>query len=228
MEQDDGTVCFGYTPSDRRRVHNANLLAAEHLVRAAAVTGEQGLCEAAEPALAFSLKHQREDGAWRYGEHAQGEPFDAGLLALVDHHHSGFVLRSLHNIHQVRGGDEVFEALRRGWRHYHKNLYGKYCMPITEYGAYPVDIHACAESILCPAVLMQTFSGATKYAVLALQWSHYNMRRRNDHAPKYRKYPFLTVDIVFPRWSVAWMYRAVAEFLYQFYEENKPIEHYRQ
>ena len=109
------THCFGYTPGDRRRVHNANLLVAEQLVRAAKVAGMDGCNEAALPALAFTLRAQREDGAWPYGYHDEGDPYEAGLLALVDHHHTGFVLRSLHAIEKALPGSVPKEALEEGF-----------------------------------------------------------------------------------------------------------------
>ncbi|MBI2422789.1 MAG: hypothetical protein HYV27_08160 [Candidatus Hydrogenedentes bacterium] len=211
---ENGTHCFAYTPTDRRRVHNANLLGAEHLYRLHRATGSAHYIEAAAPAVAYSLAHQREDGAWSYGEFAEGDPFEAGLLALVDHHHTGFVLRSLHTIHAITGRDDAIQALQRGFNYY-RTLIQPDGMPVNAYAKYPVDIHACAEGVLCPNVLQDVVLPARKYKSHVLRWSYWHMRNHEDNTVYYRKYPFFTSKLVFPRWGMAWMYRAVAEYLYQ-------------
>ncbi|HNT89356.1 MAG TPA: hypothetical protein PKL84_15950, partial [Candidatus Hydrogenedentes bacterium] len=138
LRHTDGAFCFGYAVGDHRRVHNANLLAAQHLFRLWAVTREDALREAAEAALRFSLPRQREDGAWHYGEFSENEPYDAANLRMIDHHHTGFVLRSLLAIHEVFPDEDVDAALSRGFRYYLENLWGPYGMPVNDYGRYPV------------------------------------------------------------------------------------------
>jgi polysaccharide biosynthesis protein VpsJ len=212
---EDGTYCFAYTPTDRRCVHNANLLVVEHLLRTGMLSGDASLTDAAAPGLAFSLNRQREDGSWPYGEYAEGEPFEAKLMQLVDNHHTGFVLRSLHAIHSVRQDETLHEAIRKGFRYYHK-LFLPNGMPITAYGQYPVDIHACAEGILCNAILSENMPGARTLAIKTMRWSWSSMRDPRSGAPYHRKYPYHTARIVFPRWSVAWMYWALAEYVGMF------------
>lgn len=207
------TWCFGYTPRDRRRVHNANLLVVEHLIRTAQRMNTPERAAELEPALAFSLSAQRDDGAWPYGAHAEGEPFEAGLMRLVDHHHTGFVLRSLYGINAVKQDESINTRIRTGYRYY-KKLIRPNGMPVNEYGAWPVDIHACAEGILCNSVLLHEVSGAENNAVLVMRWTHSRLRDNTTGAPWYRKYPLFTSHIVFPRWGVAWMYRALAEYLF--------------
>lgn len=219
MDAGDGTYCFGYTPGDRRRVHNANLLVAEHLMRVWAVTQEQALHDAAHPAIAFTLQRQRDDGAWTYGEHDTSEPYEAGLLHLVDNHHTGFVLRSLHAIHQAEARPEILAAVRKGWNFY-RTLFDKWGGPINEYGKWPVDIHACAEGLLCASALKGTVLGTRRMAYLTLRWPHYYLRNRRDDTPYYRKYPWFTARILFPRWGLAWMYYAMAEYLYQYVADD--------
>ena len=215
LEADDGTYCFAYTPVDRRRVHNANLLAAALLFRVAAATGEDALREAAEPALRFTLARQREDGAWPYGVAVPDEAHDAGLLALVDHHHTGFVLRALHDIDTVRPDEALQDALGKGYHFYRRTLFRPNGMPVNEYGAYPVDIHACAEAVLCFAALSDRIPGALRHATAAMRWTYWWLRVPESGAVWQRKYPLHTARLVCPRWGVAWMHRALAEYLYR-------------
>lgn len=218
MDGGHDTYCFAYTPTDRRRVHNANLLVAEHLFRLGALTGEPHYTDIATPALRFTLRAQREDGAWPYGEVDLTAPYEAGLLQLVDHHHTGFVLRSLHAIRHATGDDTLDAVIRKGFAFYKQHLFHPpWGMPINEYGAYPVDIHACAEAILCPSVLARDVLAARGFADLPLRWTHYFLRDRKTGLPWYRKYPRFTSRISFPRWGTAWVYYAMAEYLYVAY-----------
>ena len=212
LEQPDGTGSFAYAPTDKRRVHNANLLTAAFLRRLAAVTGEKTGVEQAVRAEAFSLARQRPDGSWPYGEADPSEPYEPSLMNIVDHHHTGFVLRALNDLWQSSTGDPVSAALKRGVRYY-RSLFSSSGMPLTAAGRYPVDIHACAEGILCPSVLKDRFPAARGLAPKTVKWTYYHLRRPRDGAPYYRQYPFVRSRLVAPRWGVAWMYWALSEFL---------------
>ncbi len=179
----NGTHCFGYTPGDHRRVHNANLLVTEHLVRAARLAGMNECLDPALLALAFTLRAQRGDGAWPYGYHAEGDPYETGLLDLVDHHHTGFVLRSLHAIEKNVPGSVPEEVLERGFRFYRTQLIEHSGMPVNEYGRFPVDIHACAEAILCPSVLSERLGNCQKLALDAMRWTNEFLRDPHTGAP---------------------------------------------
>lgn len=213
LEQRDGTACFGYTPTDRRRVHNANLHAVAHLYRVYAQTQEPHLLERAEPGLAFSLKGQCGDGSWPYGEHAPDEAFEAGLLAIIDHYHTGFVIRSLHEIAGITGREDVSNARDRGFAYYRDHLFCPDGMPVNAHAHYPVDIHACAEAVLCPSVLSERFPEVIDLATRSLLWTWRNMCNRSTGVVYYRKYPFLTNRLICPRWGIGWMFHALAEYL---------------
>lgn len=213
MAAGDGTHCFAYAPTDKRRVHNANLLVAEHLLRAAALTGEQAFAEAAMPALRYTLQRQRADGAWPYGEAEEGSGYERSLLGIVDHHHSGFVLRSLHAIRGITGDAELDAPLRSGFGFYKKKLLSPNGMPRNAHGVYPVDIHACAEAVLCPSVLARDVLAARGTGDAPLRWTYANLRDPLTGLPWYRKYPFFTSRIHLPRWGTAWMYYALSEYL---------------
>ena len=216
MDGPEGTLCFGYTPGDRRRVHNANLLVAEHLARADRISDMPEALSPALSALQFTLNEQRADGAWPYGSPAEGEPYEAGLLALVDHHHTGFVLRSLNALRHDLPGQVPDAALEHGFRFYRDRLLEPTGMPVNEYGRYPVDIHACAEAVLCFSALSERFPGCQQPALNAMRWAHRHLRDPKTGAPWHRRYPLHVARIAFPRWGAAWMFRALAEYLFHF------------
>lgn len=215
MTQSDASVCFGYAPTDHRRVHNANLHIAVHLLRVYRLTDRALWREMAAPALRFTLMRQRPDGSWPYGEHDPREPFEAGLLALVDHYHTGFVLRSLHSAAAIAPSAEIDGALERGYHYYRTRLCDATGMPLNGYGRFPVDIHACAEAILCPSALSDRFPDGMELADRAVGWAHSHMRDRRYGAVYYRRYPGFASRLVCMRWGVAWMLRALAEYLYR-------------
>jgi hypothetical protein len=208
--------CFCYGPEDYRRVHNANLLVAQHLLEVAVLENDTPMAERALQAVQFSLQAQRPDGAFPYGHYTSSDPFEPALLALVDHHHTGFVLRALTAINRHAESAVIGKALRQGYQYYRQHLCRPNGMPVTEHGAYPVNIHACAEAMLCPSVLAGEILGARKQAVLALRWTWSSLRDPKTGAPYYRKYRGFTSRISHPRWGVAWTYRALAEYLWRF------------
>lgn len=211
----DDAHCFTYGPEDHRAVHNANLLVAQHLLDVAVETGDEAMARAAIRAVRFTLNHQRPDGAFPYGVPLPGQTYEAALLNLVDHHHTGFVLRALHAINQHADNAVIKTALRRGHAFY-RTLYAEDGRPRDADREFPVDIHACAEAILCPAALRGTVMGANRQATLALRWTWAHLRDPRTGAPYYRKYRGFTSKIAYPRWGVAWMYRALAEYLWAF------------
>ncbi|MBX7259313.1 MAG: hypothetical protein K1Y02_23325, partial [Candidatus Hydrogenedentes bacterium] len=215
--------CFGYTPHDKRRVHNANLHVVEHLYRTYSLTGDTRYVNAAEPALEFTVRSQRNDGAWTYGDWNQEEPYEKALMDVIDHHHTGFVLRSLHEIHGVTHSEHLESAVRLGYAFYRDRLFNTDGMPVTASGTYPVDIHACAEGILCPSALSTWFDDGLQTASRCLMWSAAHMRNPNTGLPYYRLYPWFASKLLCTRWGLAWMYAALS--VYTAAATRTPVHH---
>jgi len=85
--EDHGAICFSYTPLDQLAVHNANLLGASLLIRLYKYTGDENIKNTAHQSLAYSMKHQREDGSWYYAE--------TEMQKWIDSFHTGFNLQSI-------------------------------------------------------------------------------------------------------------------------------------
>lgn len=134
------TVCISYVPIGDHPVHNANLLGASLLARVATHTGEQELTAIARQAMAYTVKHQRPDGSWWYGE--------APSLHWVDNFHTGYNLECM-LLYQEATGDHSFEAaMLRGLDYYVQNFFLPDGTPrYFSQKTYPIDIQCAAQSI---------------------------------------------------------------------------------
>ena len=214
----DDTWCFGYAPGDTRRIHSANVLAVAHVIRTAARLEEEQWNHTVAPALQFSLARQRDDGSWPYGDYIKGEPHDPKRMRVADHHHTGCMLRALHAVHEAHPDEAVRTALEKGVRFY-RTLIRPDGRPIRGRVPWPVDIRACAEGMLCPVQLGSTMPGWKNTSLLVMRWAHRRLRDKTTGAPWARRHPLFVSRIVYPCWGVAWMYYALAEYLYRRREE---------
>ncbi len=202
-KQEGDTFCFSYTPIDDNYVHNANLLGASLLLRLSRVANDQSLRDPASAALAYSLKHQHDDGSWYYAE--------TEFQKWIDSFHTGFNLQALRYFLKA-GYEDHQDAYNRGRDYYAKHFFladgtPKYYHDRT----YPIDIHA-------PTQAIAFFSGeGNKYQALTdrvLGWMMANMW--DDRGFFYfRKTPRCTNRIPYMRWSQAWAFHALTEYALQ-------------
>jgi hypothetical protein len=201
--RDRGVFCFSYTPLDKYAVHNANLLGASLLIRLYAITGDERLRTAALESLAYSMKYQREDGAWFYSERPGSQ--------WIDSYHTGFNLESLRHFLQAGSGTECGPAYSRGVTFYAERFFlpdgtpKHYCDR-----TYPIDIHSAAEAVIF-------FSSEPGYGALAtrvLDWTLDVMYDERGYF-YFQKDRLFTNRICYMRWSQAWMFRALTEFIHR-------------
>lgn len=194
---------FGYYGDSRTAIHNANLLIAAMVARAADPDSPE--MRAAGRAVAFSLDHQNRDGSWPYGEDAN--------LRWVDGFHTGFVLDALATWHAATGDARVLAAVRRGLELYiTRLLVPSGAARATVTSTYPVDIHACATAVVTLCRLRALDSRALPAAERVLEWTLDNMRRRDGRfAFQRRRWGRNSVPYI--RWNDAHMMLALASYL---------------
>ena len=133
---------FGYLPGDATPIHNANMLVAALLSRLARLTGRTDFEDAAIPAIEFTVRRQRTDGAWPYGERSN--------LSWIDGFHTGYVLDCLLTcIEAGLGGAAAERAWRSGLRYYVDVLIEPDGVPrYSTASRYPIDGQSVAQALL--------------------------------------------------------------------------------
>jgi rhamnogalacturonyl hydrolase YesR len=220
---DNDRICFSYTPLDRFHVHNANLLVAEFLIRIGKHIGREELCEQGIRALNYTLDAQNEDGSFYYWALSDRAAYNIpeATAKNIDHYHTGFVLRSLYSIYKNTKEQRVFDVLSKGYQFYQERLFEDKTIPKLKPDlTYPVNIHSCAEAILCMATLSEVFPEAEKYARSAFMWTRENMQDKDGHF-FYLKTARTTDKMPYIRWGQAWMLEALAALCSNLSEDGR-------
>lgn len=210
------SICFSYTPIDDFQVHNANLFVAEFLTRIGKEINNDEYIEKGVNAGNFALEEQLNDGSLNYFSDAQNsdEPNKN------DHYHVGFEIRSLYGIWKNTGIDNFLKSAEKYYKYYKNNFLihkGNILIPkMYPSKPFPLDIHACAESIILNIKLCDTFPEAKGIADKFIDWIIHNMQQKNGSFiytyDIYFGIPYKT-KIPYHRWGQCWMFYALSLFL---------------
>jgi len=201
--------CFSYTPLDHNFVHNANLLGASLLIRLYRVCGDKELEDAGLASLAYSLHHQREDGAWSYAE--------TELQSWVDSFHTGFNLQSLQYFLAEGYGAHCRRSYELGLKYYTDHFFLPDGAPkYYDNRLFPIDIHSPCQAIV---VLSDPLAGGAELAAAVLEWTVQHMRSPKGYF-YFRQGRFYTNKIPYMRWSQAWAFHALTS--YQYHRSRQP------
>ncbi len=217
--QDQNTLCFSYTPLDEFQVHNANLFVAEFLARVGNETDNGPLMATALKAGNFALQEQNKDGSLYYWGKAQQTKYSPGGEPWIDHYHSGFEIRSLYGLWKATGETSFRTAYQRYYDFYKTSLFQENGAPrYTPDSQYPVDIHSCAEAILCNATLLSDHPEAASILGKAFLWTTNSMEYRPGQYAYWlvaNRNRTRRIQIPFTRWGQSWMLRALGRALLQ-------------
>jgi len=167
-----------YIPGGNTQVHNVNLIGA-------ALLGDRDCLE-------FSVKRQRHDGSWPYGE-AENQRW-------IDNFHTGYNLVAL----QETGWFP--KAAQRGFGYWDKTFWTADFAPRYYHNKeYPRDVHCCAQGILT----YLAFGDRTKAEAVA-RWAVANLWDERGFF-WYQRGRWFTNRIQYMRWSQAWIYYALAQ-----------------
>jgi hypothetical protein len=178
----DGWI--SYIAGSDTQVHNVNMIGA-------ALLGRRDCME-------FSVRRQRPDGSWWYGE--------AANQRWIDNFHTGYCLVALKDYEKATGDTSFGQAAQRGYDFWVRTFWRADGAPRYFHGrTYPLDVHCCAQGIV-------TFLayGDRARADWVAQWALRNLWDERGFF-WYQRGRFFTNRICYMRWSQAWMYYALAK-----------------
>lgn len=202
---------FSYSPLDRSVVYNASLLGSRLLARVYHYTKETDLIKTAEKSVAFCTDHQHPDGSWSYGA--------AEFHKWIDSFHTGYNLECISEFIKYSGKGKYQDNLERGLRYYLTSFFTEEGM--SKYyntSVYPIDLHSPAQLI----ITLSRLGRLHEYIHMAdrvLEWTIHNMKSAEGFF-YYKKYRYYTNKIPYMRWTQAWMFYSLSEYLY--YLSNLP------
>jgi hypothetical protein len=205
--EEEGALCFSYTPIDRLAVHNANLLGAGLLARVGAATGEAELLETARRAARWTLRRQHGSGGWWYAEPLYQH--------WIDSFHTGFVLEALRHVIDGAGLGEAREPLARGYRFFLDHFFEVDGEPRYYHDRKgPSDIH-CPTQALVTMCACFDIEPTPRLLARLTRWMLGRMRAPEGYF-YFRRGRFGPNRIPYMRWGQAWAYHGLArleEFL---------------
>lgn len=197
---ENGNICFSYSPFDHEKVFNANMKAVRILSQVYSQTNDEHLKKVARKAVNYVMKHQRDDGAWIYSESKAG--------GWIDNYHTGYILDCLDEYIKCTGDTSYSTQLEKGCEYYFNNFFEKNKIPrFYNQKTYPIDCTAAAQSLLS-----LTRFGKTDLASNVAEWMIEKMQDEKGYF-YFRKYSHMTEKTSFMRWSNAWMFAGLTELL---------------
>jgi len=197
--------CFSYSPLDHTSVFNASLLASRMLARIYHYNGDESLLSPAKSSVDFCVAYQQSDGSWSYSP----LPYHQW----IDSFHTGFNLECISDYQRFTGDQSYQETIRKGLDYYLSTFFTDEGVPKYYHNSvYPIDIHA-------PAQLIVTLSKAGRFHENlklinnVLNWTIDHMQFPGDGYFYYQKHRYFTNKIPYIRWSQAWMFYAMTEYL---------------
>ncbi len=208
---DPEAICFSFTPLDHFHVHNPNLWIAAFLVKVGQELDEDEYIARGLEASNYALKEQQEDGCVQYWGS------DQDTTGAIDHYHSGFKIRAFHSLWRLTGEAKFDAAARQFHDYYQKHFIGPNGEPWRNPDdASVIDIHGCAEALICNAQLAGDMPRARELLERTAHWTIENMQSPRG----YFIYRILRdvgrerrIDIPYIRWGQAWMMRGLTAVL---------------
>ena len=207
--EENGTICFSYTPLDYTAVHNANLLGASFLIRLFTYLNDNALRDAALSSLAYSMNYQKKDGSWFYA--------DTQFQKWIDSFHTGFNLQSILYFLEQGFAHEYRTAFEKGVKFYRENFFHNNGTPKYYHNRlYPIDVHSPAQAIVFFSRMGKSCRDLTENIA---RWMINNLQDRKGffYFQRNRHY---TNKIPYIRWGQAWAFHALTEL--ELSNQDKP------
>ncbi len=211
--ESDEAICFSYTPLDHKHVINANLFIGDFLAKTVNYcSANQKYMKIAEKINNYTVQNQNSDGSFYYYGPQQEETAQLSkVLKMIDHYHTGFVLRTLQSLHLQLYNNHDSKYVDRGLDYYLTYLFDGFIPKFIPTKIYPIDIHSVSEALL---VLNQFRNKPLANEKLEnfLPWAIKNFQDKSGYF-YYNYYQFKRGKIAYLRWGQAWMFFALSEIM---------------
>jgi hypothetical protein len=204
--------CLSYLADRQISVHNANMLGASLLARAANHTGSKECGRVARAAMDYSCSRQLPDGSWWYAE----EP----KYHWIDNFHTGYNLDSLRYYIDATGDEEFRPHLARGLAFFKAHFVEESGRPRYYHTrTYPVDIQCAAQAVDTLALFADSDPECLDLAKRVATWTIGNMQDPRGYF-HYRRYPLLKAATPMLHWGQATMFKALAHLAWRMASEE--------
>lgn len=207
-----GAIYLTYVPGSSAMVHNANLWGAHILALAVDRGGPEAWRRLAEQAIDYTIRAQRRDGSWRYGE--------AAHHSWTDSFHTGYVLEALHLCRRLLKRDDLADSIDRGVQYYLDSfLRDDGVVSYYAAGKKPLDANCFAQMVITleairPRPDWEMLADRVLSAAISQLWCP------DLNAFAYQRTETRLVKTVYPRWTQIWMMHALALRLDQLREQR--------
>lgn len=178
--KDGDDICISYIPIENKQVHNANTLGAGLLARTFSITKNEEYKSLAESAINYTVKYQRKDCSWYYGE--------APNLHWVDNFHTAYVLDSIR--HYIESTNDVQHqgCLKNGYKFWKNSFFlndgtPKYYVTKVQ----PLDIQCSSQAIDTLVFFSDMDPTGIDLALKVANWTIDNMQDETGYF-YFRKY----------------------------------------
>jgi len=202
----DDEICFKYSAQHRDLCHNANLLAAEILIRCYELNKNEKLLAIIERCFNFTLNRQERDGSWAYSFNQE-----TGNKRMQIDFHQGYILDSIYNLtNTIENMPKKYNlSFNKGLEFYYNKQFLDTGICQRRYPRlWPVDIHNQAQGVISFSRFSAIDKKYGQFAHTILDWTIRNMFDNRGFF-YYQFNPLYSNKINYMRWSQAWMLLAI-------------------
>ena len=177
---DGNDICISYIPIENKQVHNANVLGASLLSRIYFFTKKKEYKKLASKAINYTVKYQKKNYSWYYGE--------ASNLRWVDNFHTAYVLDSIKYYIEGTGDSKHNAKMQAGYEYWKNNFFDDNGTPKYYYNKLmPIDIQCSSQAIDTLIYFSDIDNSSINLAKKVAGWTIDNMQDESGYF-YYRKY----------------------------------------
>jgi len=178
--EDGEDICISYIPIDNKQVHNANTLGASFLARTYKHNSNESYKDLAYKAINYTVKCQRSNYSWYYGE--------ASNLHWVDNFHTAYVLDSIKHYISATDDRAYQEKMEKGYTYWKETFFLKDGAPkYYNVKTLPLDIQCASQAIDTLVFFSDIDPYGLELAKKVAEWTIQNMQDSSGYF-YFRKY----------------------------------------